>query len=183
MRAMRRVILLFGVALALAGADLGTKYAVGPYDGGPGPEGPPPFFRVEPTLNPGGLGGALPAGNTLWTVFGFAVTGVVVYLLLARPRPARRPVLLDLALAAMLAGAAGNLYDRLAYGAVRDFLAFHFRLGGWSFSYPTFNLADAYLVIGVALYVLSWPRGKRAKAEAPEEAKAPAGTEEAEEAA
>jgi signal peptidase II len=43
----------------------------------------------------------------------------------------------------LLAGAAGNLIDRLAYGYVVDFLDL-----GW---FPVFNLADAAVVVGAAL--------------------------------
>jgi signal peptidase II len=47
-------------------------------------------------------------------------------------------------------GIAGNLIDRLWHGHVVDFLDFHF--GGYI--YPTFNLADSAITVGVALYVL-----------------------------
>jgi signal peptidase II len=46
-------------------------------------------------------------------------------------------------------GIAGNLVDRLARGHVTDFLDFHFG----SYAYPTFNLADTAICIGVALYI------------------------------
>lgn len=51
-----------------------------------------------------------------------------------------------LATGLVLGGALGNLYDRLALGAVRDFL----RIGIW----PMFNLADTAIVVGVALLLI-----------------------------
>jgi signal peptidase II len=48
------------------------------------------------------------------------------------------------ALGLVLGGAAGNLYDRVVFGAVRDFLD----LGWW----PVFNLADSAIVVGVLVY-------------------------------
>lgn len=51
-----------------------------------------------------------------------------------------------LATGLVLGGALGNLYDRLALGAVRDFL----RIGIW----PMFNLADTAIVVGVGLLIL-----------------------------
>ena len=51
----------------------------------------------------------------------------------------------------VLAGAAGNMIDRLALGYVIDFI--HFRWG--SFDFPVFNLADSFVVIGGALLFLS----------------------------
>lgn len=47
-------------------------------------------------------------------------------------------------------GIVGNLVDRLIHGHVIDFLDFHFG----SYIYPTFNVADAGICIGVGLYLL-----------------------------
>jgi signal peptidase II len=47
-------------------------------------------------------------------------------------------------------GILGNLVDRLLYGHVIDFLDFHFG----SYTYPTFNLADSAICVGVGLYLL-----------------------------
>jgi lipoprotein signal peptidase len=49
------------------------------------------------------------------------------------------------ALGLILAGTLGNLYDRLVFNGVRDFLYFH-----W-FEWPVFNVADCCLVIGAFL--------------------------------
>jgi len=53
------------------------------------------------------------------------------------------------ALALILGGALGNLWDRVTLGYVVDFLLFHWR--GWS--YPAFNVADSAITIGAALLV------------------------------
>jgi signal peptidase II len=56
-----------------------------------------------------------------------------------------------LALGWILGGAIGNLIDRIARGEVVDFLRFHL----WSgYTWPDFNLADSFIVVGVALLVL-----------------------------
>lgn len=63
----------------------------------------------------------------------------------------------------VLGGALGNLYDRIAYEAVRDFV--DVILFGWS--YPVFNVADAALVAGIViLLVASWRERKRPEAAA-----------------
>ena len=48
-------------------------------------------------------------------------------------------------------GAIGNLVDRLRFGAVTDFIDLHWGAAHW----PTFNLADAAIVCGVALLLLT----------------------------
>ena len=52
------------------------------------------------------------------------------------------------AAAMMLGGAAGNLMDRIAHGAVSDYLQFLF------FKFPVFNLADACLTVGAGFLIL-----------------------------
>ncbi|MEM0906286.1 MAG: signal peptidase II [Pseudomonadota bacterium] len=60
-----------------------------------------------------------------------------------------RPVV-RLALAMIVGGALGNLVDRVAYGAVVDFVQLH--AAGWS--WYVFNIADAAIVLGVVLLVI-----------------------------
>ena len=55
-----------------------------------------------------------------------------------------------LALALILGGAVGNLYDRILFGRVTDFL--HFYIG--PHSWPDFNVADSAIVCGAALLLL-----------------------------
>ena len=61
------------------------------------------------------------------------------------------------ALTLILAGAVGNLIDRVLFGAVVDFLDFHY--GGWSF--PAFNVADSSITCGAALLLWDGFRGER----------------------
>jgi len=67
------------------------------------------------------------------------------------------------ALALVLGGAAGNLIDRIAYGYVIDFIAWHIDDAYW----PTFNIADAWICIGVGLMgielIATWRQEARAK--------------------
>lgn len=50
----------------------------------------------------------------------------------------------------ILGGILGNLFDRLVYGYVIDFLDFRFG----SYNYPVFNLADCFIVIGVIILII-----------------------------
>jgi len=58
--------------------------------------------------------------------------------------------LATLALGLIIGGAIGNGIDRLAYGAVVDFVLLHAQIGGNTYSWYVFNLADAAIVAGVA---------------------------------
>ncbi|MFT6765418.1 MAG: signal peptidase II [Alteromonas naphthalenivorans] len=49
----------------------------------------------------------------------------------------------------VLVGGTSNFLDRLVYGGVVDFIQLSF--GGWSF--PIFNFADVYIVLGVAIMI------------------------------
>jgi signal peptidase II len=54
-------------------------------------------------------------------------------------------------------GIAGNLVDRISRGHVVDFLDFHFG----TYVYPTFNVADSAIFVGVALYIILSIRAPR----------------------
>ena len=73
---------------------------------------------------------------------------------------AKSPVLLNTAFAMIAGGAIGNLIDRLNQGYVVDFILFH--IGQWY--YPTFNVADSCITIGLILFLIETYRSsKRAK--------------------
>jgi signal peptidase II len=57
--------------------------------------------------------------------------------------------LFSFGLALILGGALGNLYDRLVYGQVVDFLDFH--AAGWH--WPAFNIADAAITVGAGILI------------------------------
>ena len=58
--------------------------------------------------------------------------------------------LATVALGLIIGGAIGNGIDRLAYGAVVDFARFHIEIGGNTYDWYVFNLADVAIVAGVA---------------------------------
>jgi signal peptidase II len=83
-----------------------------------------------------------------------AVAVVVLAVWMARSRTR----LATLALGLIIGGAVGNGIDRFAYGAVVDFALFHVQIGGNTFNWYVFNLADVAIVAGVAglLYDSFW---------------------------
>ena len=50
----------------------------------------------------------------------------------------------------IVGGAAGNLYDRLIYFAVPDFIDFHINYFHWF----TFNIADIFITLGIILIII-----------------------------
>lgn len=71
--------------------------------------------------------------------------------------------LLAVAFGFVVGGSLGNLFDRIAFGYVRDFLNFEFM------SFPVFNLADTFVCIGMILLVVYFifffdKKGKEKKA-------------------
>ena len=111
------------------------------------------FFYITHARNPGaafGLFGDAPVAVRLTLFIGITLValGMVVnfYRKLA---PGDRFSALSLGL--ILGGAVGNLIDRVFRGEVVDFL--HFRLWG-GYQWPDFNLADSFIVVGVAFLVI-----------------------------
>ena len=80
-----------------------------------------------------------------------ALTSIALIALMGLIWKMRRQGLLRLLpLSLILAGAIGNLQDRLSHGYVVDFVHVHW--GAWSF--PIFNLADSLITVGTVLLLL-----------------------------
>jgi len=110
------------------------------------------FFYLTHVRNPGAAFSML-ASAPHWfrTVFFPAMAAVALGLIVSMFRQlAPRDRLASLALGFVLAGAAGNLLDRFRHGEVIDWL--HVKL--WNdYSWPDFNFADSFVVVGVALLI------------------------------
>ena len=64
------------------------------------------------------------------------------------------------ALALVLGGALGNLFDRVAYGHVIDFILVHWQ-NRWYF--PAFNLADSAITVGAILLALDMFKSQKSE--------------------
>jgi len=110
------------------------------------------FFNITYVQNTGVAFGIFssitsPVKSLLLSVFtGVAAAAVITYSV----RSPAQNRLLQVALALILGGALGNLYDRLAYGYVVDFLEFYAATYHW----PAFNVADSAISVGVFLLAL-----------------------------
>ena len=108
-----------------------------------------PFFDLVLAWNPGISFGWLQNDSPLAQIALLIVKAVAV-IVLAIWMARSRTVLATVALGLIIGGAIGNAIDRLAYGAVVDFALFHVRIGGNTFNWYVFNLADVAIVAGVA---------------------------------
>ena len=108
-----------------------------------------PFFDLELAWNIGISFGWLQNDSQFAQVALMAVKAVAV-VVLAIWMARSRTLLSTVALGLIIGGAVGNAIDRLAYGAVVDFALFHVQIGGNTFNWYVFNLADAAIVAGVA---------------------------------
>ena len=59
-------------------------------------------------------------------------------------------------------GAVGNIFDRVRFGKVTDFILWQITTSSGVHQWPTFNVADAALVIGVISILIDWPRDRLA---------------------
>ena len=109
-----------------------------------------PFFNLVLVINKGAAFSFL-AGAEGWQTPLFAaiaiIASVVIILLIKKNE---NKSLFCAALALILGGALGNLYDRLVYGQVVDFLDFH--AAGWH--WPAFNIADSAITVGAAILIV-----------------------------
>jgi lipoprotein signal peptidase len=121
------------------------------------------FFDVCYSENTGvafGLGKKVPWG--VWVGVGIVALGLIISFL-RQTRDEQRWLVVALALVG--SGAVGNIIDRAVFGYVTDFVVWRWHEHSW----PTFNVADAALVAGVALMFLTMGKKRDAKAEADEE--------------
>jgi len=112
----------------------------------------PGLFELTHVRNPGGAFSLFADGSPVGRMLFFVgMTLVAIVLLLVFFRRLDPEVRLTAAsLGAILGGALGNLADRLVHREVIDFLDFH--IG--SYYWPTFNFADSFIVVGVAILMI-----------------------------
>jgi signal peptidase II len=116
-----------------------------------------PFFNLVLVYNSGAafsiLSDAAGWQRGLFVAIALIASAWIVYLLRKYPHQHW----FALALALVLAGAVGNVIDRILIGAVIDFLDFH-ALG---YHWPAFNVADSAITCGAALLIWDALRPRR----------------------
>ncbi|MBN1221889.1 MAG: signal peptidase II [Candidatus Aminicenantes bacterium] len=109
------------------------------------------FFNITHIRNKGAIFGFFSHIDgfvvyALLTLASFAALGLVIYYFIHTPSS---QIFLKMSLSLILAGAVGNLIDRVFRGSVIDFLDFYFK--DWHF--PVFNVADSCITVGAMLLI------------------------------
>jgi signal peptidase II len=108
-----------------------------------------PFFDLVLAWNVGISFGWLQSESQLVQIALMAIKAIAV-IALAIWMARSRTLIATVALGLIIGGAIGNGIDRFAYGAVVDFALLHIQIGGKTFNWYVFNLADVAIVAGVA---------------------------------
>ena len=114
------------------------------------------FFRLKYAENTGAAWGLLRNASPTFRIPFFIVVsllaiGLIIWFF---RRIELHKKLLPLAVSLVLGGALGNLVDRVRMGKVVDFVDWFIAIGGEEKHWPTFNVADAAITVGVVLLIL-----------------------------
>lgn len=119
-----------------------------------------PFLKIIHVRNPGGVFGLF-EGLSVSVFISISIIAIILIILYCL----RIPKGLELfSLSMILGGAIGNLIDRVTIGEVIDFIDFF--IGRWH--WPTFNIADSALTVGIILFLIANLKGKGRKAKSRE---------------
>jgi len=120
----------------------------------------PGFFEIVHSQNQGAAFGLFAQSTSEWRsvlLIGFSIVALVTLIVMLW-RTSRFDRKTSIALALILGGALGNVFDRVVReGGVTDFLLFY--IG--SYQWPAFNAADSAIVIGSGLLLLDFFKVKR----------------------
>lgn len=144
----KKAIALYGPAIAILALDQGTKHLVRDRIA-IGQSFPIlPHFNLHHVINKGGAFSVLYGNVGLLAAISVAVS---LALIIYERRKRTLPIGQALALGILLGGTVGNLVDRVVRGQVTDFLDVFVDTYHW----PTFNVADIAINLGVGLLLLT----------------------------
>lgn len=106
------------------------------------------FFDFQYVENRGAAFGIFQGRQYILSIItSIVIIGLIIYLIKNR----QSSKLLNISLAMIIGGALGNLYDRISYNYVVDFISWHYKD---VYYWPNFNIADILVVVGTALMAL-----------------------------
>jgi len=112
------------------------------------------IFGLEYLENRGAAFGILQNKTILLAIVTlFVISGMIYYIIVYKPKSK----FVRLSFAMIISGALGNLYDRLFYKYVVDFILLHYKD---IYYFPTFNIADMLVVLGTCILMISIMKGE-----------------------
>ena len=108
----------------------------------------PNFFSIMYVRNTGAAFSILENSRFFFIIAGILVL-IFIYLFLVRNKTLNMYLIICYSM--LIGGIIGNLYDRIVYGYVVDFLSFN--IIGYYF--PVFNIADSFIVISIILLIIN----------------------------
>ena len=109
----------------------------------------PGLLNILRTKNEGVVFGLFPGKTSAFIVFSAIAIVVILFIYI---KSDKKIFISNLALGLVLAGAIGNLWDRIWFRGVRDFIDLHI---GDKYHWPTFNVADSLICVGIAILVFT----------------------------
>lgn len=147
------------IAVLVIAVDAITKFIVGKYLLFEQPVKVLPFFNLYFTYNRGAAFSFLDSASG-WQQWLFGVVAIGISIIVVRwlLKLKKSQIWLSVSLALILGGALGNLYDRIVYHYVIDFLDFYYQAWHW----PAFNIADSAICVGAIMLVIDvlWKKDK-----------------------
>lgn len=104
------------------------------------------FFKITPVKNFGAAFSTFEHMNLLLITISVII---LIYLLLSINK-VKNTKLNGLSYGLLIGGLLGNLFDRMVFGYVRDFLSFKI----WKFNFAIFNIADVGIVVGIFMILI-----------------------------
>lgn len=112
------------------------------------------FFAFEYLENRGAAFGILQNKVIFLAIVTLLViSGMIYYIIKYKPKS----IFLRISFAMIISGALGNLYDRLFYKYVVDFILLHYKD---VYYFPTFNIADMLVVVGTIILTICIVKGE-----------------------
>lgn len=153
MRSLRQVAIFYGLMIATFLLDLGSKWWAVHCLTFAEPVALLPGLNLYLAHNPGAAFSMLNQGGWQAGLL-LAIAALLVSYLLWRLHRPQTKMLESIALSLIIGGAIGNALNRLLLGYVIDFIDVYVKDYHW----PTFNLADSAICLGVGLLVINMVR-------------------------
>lgn len=124
-----------------------------------------PYVKILHINNTGAAFGLFKNGNLIFMILAIIVSAAIM---IYYPRVPEKEKVIRFALSLQLAGAVGNLIDRIIFGTVTDFIS----LG----NFAIFNVADSSITVGVFILLIAvwWQDRKEKKEQSANNSQAPA---------